>query len=84
MFNPEYLTISLFSLSLLIEKKLNEKKQKLMVSFLTGSTCLLSYFGMINTEKEGLFLPPFSPIYISQSVVNANIQMHMHIYKVEE
>lgn len=32
MFNPEYLTISLFSLSLLVEIKLNEKKQKLMVS----------------------------------------------------
>lgn len=32
MFNPEYLTISLFSLSLLVEMKLNNKKQKLMVS----------------------------------------------------
>lgn len=32
MFNPEYLTISLFSPSLPVEIKLNEKKWKLMVS----------------------------------------------------
>lgn len=32
IFNPEYLGFSLLSLSLLVEMKLNKKKQKLMVS----------------------------------------------------
>jgi len=34
MFNPEYLTISFFTLSVLVEMKLDVKKQNLTVSYI--------------------------------------------------
>ena len=32
--------------------------------------------------KVKLIFPPFFNTYISEGLLNANIQMHMHIYKV--
>lgn len=63
IFNPEYLSFSLLSLSLLVEMKLNKKKQKLMVSLCFPSWIhflfLVLFSERIKSEGKAHFPPPF-------------------------
>lgn len=67
MFNPDYLTISLFSL--LVEMKLNEKKQKLVVSLCFPNWIHLSLvlFWDDKLQKVRLIFPTF-PLHWMRSL----------------
>lgn len=61
MFNPEYLTISFFTLSVLVEMKLDVKKQNLMVSLCSPNWIYLLLVLHLDDElKKGRLIFPLS------------------------